>query len=60
MKVLFVVEFDRCSAVVASETVVVASETIVGSFVVSGLMVEVVAFLPTIGLDVVSNLHCTC
>ena len=59
MRVLFVVEFDRCSAVVASETVIVVAFVAAGNFV-AGLVVEVVAFLPTIGLDDVSNLHYTC
>ena len=59
MKALFVVEFDRCSAVAAFETVVVVAFAAAGNSA-AGLVVEVVAFLPTIGLDVISNLHCTC
>ena len=59
MRVLFVVEFDRCSAVAAFETVVVVAFAAAGNYI-AGLVVEVVAFFPTIGLDVVSNLDCTC
>ena len=60
MKVLVVAEFDTCSVVVASETAVVASETVVGSFVVAGLVVEVISFLPTIVSDAASTLHYMC
>ena len=52
-------EFDRCSAVVAFETVVVVAFAAAGNFA-AGLVVEVVAFLPTIGSDAPSNLHYMC
>ena len=59
MRALFVVEFDRYSVVVAFETVAVVAFAAAGNSA-AVLVVKVVAFLPTIGLDVVSNLHCTC
>ena len=59
MMALSVAGFGINFVVGAAKMVVVAAFA-AAKIVVAEIVIEVVAFLPTIGLDVASNLHYTC